>query len=182
MFIFYFYFGKRRASSLYICKSMIVCTKPVNRLNNYLQFSQDTNVCQASDPSLPCTHRLFQQNHADNHQVRLNLIIREGEPSPNLLSSEFAALNSAHCGGKACCWQQGWRMVTGSWVWKPRQADLVESGEGWKVQGADSQVSLWKKPWKQDCNIHFSARLKSILLLIKSLKYLKKCFQGSGSL
>lgn len=114
MFIFHFYFGKRRASSLYICKSMIVCTKPVNRLNNYLQFSQDTNICQASDPSLPCAHRLFQQNHTDNHQVRLNLIIREGEPSPNLLSSEFAALNSAHCGGKACCWQQGWRMVTGS--------------------------------------------------------------------
>ena len=94
--------------------------------------------------------------------------LTEGEPSPNVLSSEFSALNSARRGGTACCWQQGGRTVMGSWVRQPNPADLVERGEGWKMQGADSQLSLWKKPWKQSCNVHFSARLKSLLLLIKS--------------
>lgn len=112
--------------------------------------------------------------------------LREGEPSPTLLSSEFAALTRACCGWQALCWQQGWR-----WWWAPRGDELLgvmtkpcRPGEEWRrlKDARGTQVNSWKKPWKQGCNIHFSARLKSLLLLIKSLKYLKIWFQGSGSL
>lgn len=47
-------------------------------LEDYLQFCQDTDICRASERSLPRACRLFQQNRADNHQVRLNLIKRGG--------------------------------------------------------------------------------------------------------
>lgn len=74
--------------------------------------------------------------------------LREGKPSPNSLSSEFAALNSARCGGKAYCWQQGWRMVTGSRGWQPSQADLAESGQGWKTQQGRQSGKLTEKTVK----------------------------------
>lgn len=59
----------------------------------YLQFSQDTNTCQALDLSLPCAHRLFQQNHTDNHQVKLNLIKR-GETLPRLIKFRVCCLKT----------------------------------------------------------------------------------------
>lgn len=116
--IFNFYFGKRRANSLYIRKSVTVCTKPVDRLNcqhgweDYHQFSLDTNICEASDLSLPCACRLFQQNHTDNHQVRLNLIKRGGT-LPKLIKF------------RVCCLKQCWLWGNGTLL-----AAGTEDGDG----------------------------------------------------
>lgn len=151
------------------------------KLGDYLRFSQDTDICQASDLSLPRARRLFQQNLADNHQVRLNLIKRGGS-LPRLIKFRVCCLKQCSLWGKGILLAAGMEVGDGlpGVTTKPGRP----GGEQRRLEDARGrQVNLWKKPWNQGCNTHFSARLKSLMLLIKSLKYLKKkCFQGSGSL
>lgn len=65
--------------------------------------------------------------------------LREGEPSPILLSSEFAALTRACCGWRALCWQPGWR-----WWWAPGCDDQARQtwprvGKAQDARGSDGR-------------------------------------------